>query len=147
MKLEDKRFVVFGAAVVEVDQIVAVVVAMKNSQAIVILVLENGSKVSIEGESMLMFTTWWEKNMSALTVKVELPPEMLEAAETPVLATPAPTAQPPPATAPTSTTAPIEAPAVTPENIVAEVAAQVAPPPPPTQQPVEPPSLSDIGKV
>lgn len=139
-KIEDRRFVEFGVGAIEVNLIVAVVsTLLREGENAIVIILETGSTVTLSGESMKLFITWWHKNMKEKGLVEKTSPEEPIVAPSPTLVVPEPAPEPVPAIETTVET-------VVP-NIVSEVASQVAPEPPPPEPVVQPPSLSDIGKI
>lgn len=145
-KIEEKRFVVFGEAIIEVNRVIAVAgTVLRSNEPAIVIILDTNSTVTLAGESMALFMGWWKEKMQELTEKTELSPELVAMFETPV-----------PIEAPVATTPPVvpepaSTPILTPEtvvpNIVSEVAAQVAPEPPPPPPVAKPPRLDEIGKA
>lgn len=139
--LEEKRFVIFDAAQINVDDIVALAYQLKDGQGVdasgkpvatrvqvAVVMLENGSSVTLGGASLQKFEHWWKENVSA--EKVELPADVPD----PVAAA----ANSQPATAPAPPSAPVEPvipPAPTPPATTPPTPAK-----PTSQAPIDPPA-------
>lgn len=142
--LTERRFVTFDSVQIDVDTIQALAYQLQQRKAkdtdgnatvvdvqVAVLMLENGSSVTIGDESLKKFEHWWKENVES--EKVELPVEVtkavapLPAANTNKAANPpAPAAQVP------SPQVPIEPVAATPVKPLETPPLSATPPTPPT---------------
>lgn len=155
-KLEDRRFVIFDAAQIDVNSVVALAYQLQNLKGqdkegkptiiqvqVAIVMLDTGGSVTLGGDGLKKFEIWWKKNVKA--EKIDLPVEA-EVVPPPVAAN-KPAAEPvaaEPAAPPL-----VAAPSFSPETGAVEKAPSVAAKPEKTapEQPVVPPELPKAPKA
>lgn len=139
-KLEERRFVVFGAAIIDVDLIVAMVDLPPNAKrpaATIAVVLEKGSPIMLDGVSMLQAVQWWKENVKVEKIELKELPPPLEAPAEPVPVSPV--------TAPVATPAPAKTPATPPTPVAPKPVSVPVETPVIAAEPDKPvPSLADL---